>query len=562
MTSALHSSSLRKDGSTVALVMVCAVLTALFYSIHCQEIAVAQEVDSSGDPHAETQDPAKTTSRGEPSVLTAVQALPESVELSFSAPVEFRKATLPGGAERAGRFYIDVFPASLIRRRGSTLEIASGPVRRVRTSLFRSGVVRVVLDLREERNFQVETLTNPYRLVITTQQKGEAKPAAQTSGAEQASRTSARDVKDKITQPHLASALTWRTLTQPWTLMFHSRPPAIEKTSPPLFSATPVESAGQTQPDVLDFSSGRRADESEAQRLVSLPDFVLDRGQPLPLASPVLQADEWLSPKEFAMGWEWENVCQDDGCARFVGRRDEGIDTEPAPAPRDEVKSIPVEEERQSVEASTQPVQEAIRTGGTMMREFWMAAMTAGVFLSFLAGIGVVVLWNLRKRGAPTEKSDGWEGRMAYLEEAVNRAGMLNNSFFHSLEVSQKRLESLLTQTDIAEQNLRRLLHQTAFAGERSLGRGTDALATAASLLAEGEETQQVARLLKLPVAQVRLLQEIRQCTQGENPAVPPAKATVQSPLADVASSLSNSTSRLNGAARNGIHLAQNEQPL
>lgn len=562
MTSALHSSSVRKDGSIVVLVMVCALLIAFFYPIHCQAMAVAQEANSSGDPRAETQAPATSTPRGEPSVLTAVQALPGSVELSFSAPVEFRKATLPGGAERAGRFYVDVFPASLIRRRGSTLKVASGPVQRVRTSLFRPGVVRVVLDLREERHFQVETLTNPYRLVITAQQKGGAKPDAQTSEAGQASLTSARNVADKIAQPHLASALTWRTLTQPWTLMLHSHPTAIEKTSAPLSFTTPADGAGQTRPDVLDVSSERRADESDAQRLVSIPDFASDRGQPLPLASPALQADEWLSPRGFAMGWGWENVCQDGDCARFAVRRDEGIDAEPAPAPRDEAPSMPVEREQQFVDAATQPVQEAIRTGGTMMREFWMAAMTAGVFLSFLAGVGVVVLWNRRKRSAPTEKSDGWEGRMAYLEEAVNRAGVLNNSFFHSLEVSQKRLESLLTQADIAEQSLRRLLHQTAFAGERSPGRGADALVTAASLLAEGEEMQQVARLLKLPVAQVRLLQEIRQCTQGEKSADPPAKSTVHAPPVDAASSLSNSTSRLNGAARNGIHLAQSEQSL
>jgi hypothetical protein len=544
-----------------------AVLPAFLYPAHGQETAAAQEVESSHSSQTETNAPEKAAPRGEPVVLTAVQALPESVELTFSAPVEFRGATLRGNAQQAGRFYVDAFPASLSPQRGSTLEIATGPVRRVRASLFRTGVVRVVLDLREERNFQVATLTKPYRLVITAQQKDAATShsqlAAQPTATRQTAITSEKGVAEKRVQPRVFPHVEWQVMMQPWTLMLHSRPAtaaaAFSQSSP----VPDMDATRRTDSDAVDLGSLRRVDEFEGQLSIFSPDFSSSHEQPLPLSPLWLTTEaESLSTKEFSVGWEWEVACRDGGCVRFAAQYGEEVAANPVREQQREATTIDTEEEQLIASASEQPVQETIRAGGAVMREFWMVAMTAGVFLSFLAGIGVVVLWNLRKRGTPTEKSDGWEGRMAYLEEAVNRADMLNNSFFHSLEVSQKRLEALLMQADVTEQNLRRLLHQAAFTGERSTGRGPDALATAALLLSEGEEVQQVARVLKLPVAQVRLLQEIRQYTQGEKPAEAPEKATGHSPLADAASSLNNLTTRLNGAARNGMHLAQNEQSL
>jgi hypothetical protein len=140
--------------------------------------------------------------------------------------------------------------------------------------------------------------------------------------------------------------------------------------------------------------------------------------------------------------------------------------------------------------------------------------------LSFLAGAGLVLVISRKKpkRDEPGEKGESWETRMVYLEEAVNRAGVLNSNFFHSLELTQKRLEALLTQADIAEQNLRRLLHQSLI-GTTPSGGQTDSYSTAAFLLSEGEGIQQVARALKLPLAQVRLLQELRQQGQAEKTA-------------------------------------------
>jgi len=212
------------------------------------------------------------------------------------------------------------------------------------------------------------------------------------------------------------------------------------------------------------------------------------------------------------------------------------------------------------------------------MQQFWMILMGASVVAAFLSGGGVMFLWNVRKReaqprGAQPEKSDGWEARMAYLEEAVNRAGVLNSSFFHSLEVTQKRLEALLTQTDLAEQNLRRLLHQSALSREQLTGRSTDSYSTAAMLLAEGEDVQQVARVLKLPIAQVRLLQELRRSTPGEQPE--PRRSTPGEKFADpqekvaeaqhgrsLAAGLKSFVTQLKEAPSDGTPLAQNGQTL
>jgi hypothetical protein len=560
-------SSLRTGCSSFVLAAMGVVLTAFLYPARGQEMAVVQKIESSRSSQAGANGLEKTRPRGKPVVLTSVQALPESVELTFSAPVEFHSATLQGNAGQAGRFYVDAFPASLIPQRGSTLEIATGPIWRVRTSLLRAGVVRVVLDLREKRNFQVATLTEPYRLVITAQRKDAAtnhsQTTTQTTGTRHASVTPEKGVAEKIMQPQVFPDVAWQLMTQPWTLMLHSRPAAVDAASLPSSPVAVIDVARQADSDAVELGSFRRADEFEGQLSIFSPDFSFSHKQPLLLFPSQLTTDtESLSTKEFSVGGEWEVACRDGDCVRVAARYGEAVDGNPVREQQGEAKTIDTEEKQHSVSTSGQPVREAIRTGGAVMGELWMAAMTAGVFLAFLAGIGVVVLWNLRKRGTSTEKSDGWEGRMAYLEEAVNRAGMLNNSFFHSLEVSQKRLAALLTQADVTEQNLRRLLHQAAFTGERSTGRGADALATAALLLSEGEAVLQVARLLKLPVAQVRLLQEIRQYTQGEKSAETPEKAAGHPPLADGASSLKNLTTRLNGAAPNGMHLAQNEQSL
>ena len=135
------------------------------------------------------------------------------------------------------------------------------------------------------------------------------------------------------------------------------------------------------------------------------------------------------------MEWLWEVACQGEGCKPVAEEPAEVKETGRGQIQAIETNTLLMEDSPKTEGDTKQSIQETFRIGGSMMDQIWFVIMTAGVFLAFLAGIGIMILWNLRKRRARTEKRDSWEGRMAYLEEAVNRAGMLNNSFFHSLEI-------------------------------------------------------------------------------------------------------------------------------
>ncbi|MBI3300674.1 MAG: hypothetical protein HYZ72_01130 [Deltaproteobacteria bacterium] len=259
-----------------------------------------------------------------------------------------------------------------------------------------------------------------------------------------------------------------------------------------------------------------------------------------------------LSPLLFLPAWGLEQACRDVGCnvsLSGVFTVDSGIHRIHLPKPEE------------SPDDAFSPVEHAlgvILTGGVAMHDVWLLTVGIGLLLSFLGGGGLALLLSGRKR---RKKADKWEARIAYLEKAVNRAGVLNNQFFHSLEITQKRLESLLTQADWAEQNLRRLLTQTAAAGDKGGGR-TDAYTTAALLLSEGDGVQQVARVLKLPLAQVRLLQELQEHLQKEKGAGSQEK--VASPGTGAPEvTLSHGPARpLNGSFRSGTHLAANGREL
>jgi hypothetical protein len=98
---------------------------------------------------------------------------------------------------------------------------------------------------------------------------------------------------------------------------------------------------------------------------------------------------------------------------------------------------------------------------------------------------------------------------------------MTNNSFFRSIEMVQKNLESVIVRAENAEQRLHTLLTQT------ELGK-TDQYSSAALLLSEGKEPEQVARMLNLPMHQVQLVQELRQAVRRQ----PKAGVTSKAPTA------------------------------
>lgn len=102
------------------------------------------------------------------------------------------------------------------------------------------------------------------------------------------------------------------------------------------------------------------------------------------------------------------------------------------------------------------------------------------------------------------------------LEEVIRSAELTNGAFFRSLELVQKNLELLVARAESAEQRLRGVMVQP------EMGR-KDPYTTAAVLLSERKAPEQVAAMLKLPLAQVQMVQEL-QTVMGKGESVAPQK--------------------------------------
>ena len=130
------------------------------------------------------------------------------------------------------------------------------------------------------------------------------------------------------------------------------------------------------------------------------------------------------------------------------------------------------------------------------------------IFVSALLSSGLVALcalkWRRRKAGVEM-KNDS----VAQLEDVLRAAELSNASFFHSLQLVQKNLESLLTRAESAEQRLRAMMLQPG--GEKK-----EQYAAAALLLGDGQEPQRVASMLNLPLPQVQLVRELQRMTINE----------------------------------------------
>jgi hypothetical protein len=88
------------------------------------------------------------------------------------------------------------------------------------------------------------------------------------------------------------------------------------------------------------------------------------------------------------------------------------------------------------------------------------------------------------------------------LTEVVRAGEAMQSNFFHSLEIVQRNLETLLSRAQRAEEGLRLVLAQCEVAGRDSHG-------AAAKLLAEGVRPEEIARRLGLPLARVRLMEKL-----------------------------------------------------
>jgi hypothetical protein len=431
------------------------------------------------------------------------------VDLAVSAPVEVRREYLRGGAQRADRCVVDLSPATFTAQSHSVFALSAGAIEKVRLSQFHQGVVRVVLDLRGTHDCRVVDGAEPGRLTLAVgggrvtpsvvEPKKETPPAPQAR--ENKASAPAQESRQAVELPQVDN----------WQLV---RDPELEAVS-----AAKEVLASPEEPIVPEQAQTKPAVEAEAA--------LMPPTEPSKTEQPLAAAEALSKP-----------VAQEE-------RVEPGAVAE--------------------TNANPEPFfNEHYRGGGEIVQEVWRILMGVSLLVAFFTGGGVVFLWTKRKRKPQPEKAEKsvkgseWDGRMAYLEEAVNRAGVLNSSFFHSLEVSQKRLEALLTQADLAEQNLRRLVQQAVMVDGKSNGRAADSFATASSLLDEGEDVQQVARVLKLPVAQVRLLQELRQSMSEEKTAGEQEKFAEAPSGRSLVAGLKSFVTQLNGASRDGTSLAHN----
>lgn len=140
------------------------------------------------------------------------------------------------------------------------------------------------------------------------------------------------------------------------------------------------------------------------------------------------------------------------------------------------------------------------------------------IALSALLGFGLLALaavkWR-RRQPAAEKKSESF----AQLEDVLRAAELSNSSFFQSLELVQKNLESLLARAESAEQRLRALMLQPG--GEKK-----EQYAAAALLLGDGQEPQRVAAMLNLPLPQVQIVRELQKMTIKEKSG--PARRSVE----------------------------------
>ena len=122
---------------------------------------------------------------------------------------------------------------------------------------------------------------------------------------------------------------------------------------------------------------------------------------------------------------------------------------------------------------------------------YWIMATGMGLLLSFLGG----TWWTRRRTGGPL------------LQDVIWSVELIDKRMFHSVREIEGKLESILDWTERTEQKLHHLLVQ-------AIAARADQYATAALLISEGKKAEDVARTLKLPPAQVHVIEELRRAVE------------------------------------------------
>lgn len=168
--------------------------------------------------------------------------------------------------------------------------------------------------------------------------------------------------------------------------------------------------------------------------------------------------------------------------------------------------------------------------------------MTSLIILSSCFGLLLSVLFIVKwrqKQPAPNRRDQN----LVQLEEVLRTAQLTNSSFFQSLELVQKNLESLIARAEGAEQRLRALMLQPGVEKK-------DQYTAAALLLGEGQEPQRVASMLNLPLPQVQVVRELQKmAVKGEKKPAPRRKVEEPSVEAQVEAPAKTAAPKENTAA-------------
>ena len=125
----------------------------------------------------------------------------------------------------------------------------------------------------------------------------------------------------------------------------------------------------------------------------------------------------------------------------------------------------------------------------------------------------------------------------APLADMIKSAEIANETFFRSLELVQKNLESLISRAENMEERLRMLvLHPGIEKREQ--------YTAAALLLSEGQDPDRVASMLNLPLPQVQLIRDLQHVTAKDK-----RLAARNSPVEDIVPFESSRQSKNSGRA-------------
>lgn len=112
------------------------------------------------------------------------------VTLFLDAKTSYRYQVLGPGGEPGMRLYIDLDSTVLGKNISSTTNFPAGLLRKVRTSPFKPGVIRVVMEADDIKTYDVDIKENPYRIILSAYGTPGSRPKEQATAEQKAAKES------------------------------------------------------------------------------------------------------------------------------------------------------------------------------------------------------------------------------------------------------------------------------------------------------------------------------------------------------------------------------------